>query len=259
MASSPWYETSFAIAIIGSIIAIVGQLGGTLIPIMWGPESVSDFAVYADDPAVTLLPNQNQLFTSIYVEDLHSFLRPYMHAIHLITVGQPESINIDFSKGDHLTGTNEVEMVISRKSNQTTPSGKYLVDIVGLGGDGKERNCSVLLYIPSVPLSETYNVTIASALKNDRGLNITIYNNGTTAMNLTDWKLATDNRNTIYIIPVFTLKSKASVTIHSQEGNDTVGNLYGSNFTLDGTHEVRLLDDDGSLAYDYILSATPMG
>ena len=243
MASDPWYEMPLTIAIVGSIIAVVGQLSGTVIPIMWGPESVSDFAIYVSATKVTLYPYQNQVITSVAVKDLHSFLRPYMHTIHLMADNPPKGINIEFTKGD-LRGSSITGMVISHKPNQIIPSGKYLLNIVALGGDGKKRKCAVRLIIPFVRSSEKYNVTIANVQKDDHGLNVAIVNNGTTAMNLTDWKLVTDNKAT-YIFHNFTLKSKSLITVHSHGGNDIAKDLYGSNFASDGTHEIRLKDDDG--------------
>lgn len=41
----PWYENVLLLAVAGSIIAVIGQLAGTIIPIMYGPEDISDFFI----------------------------------------------------------------------------------------------------------------------------------------------------------------------------------------------------------------------
>ncbi len=43
--SRPWYENALLLAVAGSIIAVVGQLGGTVIPLKYGPTDISDFSI----------------------------------------------------------------------------------------------------------------------------------------------------------------------------------------------------------------------
>jgi len=43
-----WYENALLLAIAGSVIAVMGQLAGTLLPIMYGPQDVSDFSINID-------------------------------------------------------------------------------------------------------------------------------------------------------------------------------------------------------------------
>lgn len=95
------------------------------------------------------------------------------------------------------------------------------------------------------------NVTIINALKEGEALHVLVANNETTAMDLTSWKLTTDNNNSTFVFPVFMLKPKAVVTIHTHKGNNTATDLYGSNFMWNGTHEIKLLDKNGTMVYDY--------
>jgi Lamin Tail Domain len=108
---------------------------------------------------------------------------------------------------------------------------------------------------PSISI-QTYNITIANALKEGEALHVLMANNGTAAANLANWKLVTDNQNLSYTFPIFTLMPKAIVTIHTHNGTNAVSDLYGSNFIWDGTHDIKLLDNNGMLIYDYRI-ATP--
>jgi len=53
-ASRSWYENALLLAVAGSVIAVIGQLAGTVIPIMYGPEDVSDFSIGVDPVEGTL-------------------------------------------------------------------------------------------------------------------------------------------------------------------------------------------------------------
>ncbi len=104
----------------------------------------------------------------------------------------------------------------------------------------------------------TGNVTIKDALKEGDVLHVIVANNGTTAMNLTNWRLVTDNQNATFVFPVFMLKPSAVVTIHAHKNNNTATDLFGSNFLWNGTREIRLLDDSGMMVYDYHIGASAM-
>lgn len=106
--------------------------------------------------------------------------------------------------------------------------------------------------------STKLNVTIVNALEEGEALHVLVANNETTAANLTSWRLMTDNNNSTFTFPVFTLKPKAVVTIHTHKRNNTATDLYGSNFMWNGTHEVKLFDKSGSLVYDYRIGVQPV-
>ena len=97
----------------------------------------------------------------------------------------------------------------------------------------------------------TTNVTIVKALQEGTAMHVWVANNGTAAANLTNWKLVTDNNMSTFTFPVFTLNPNAVVTIHAHKGNNTATDLYGSNFTWNGTHDVKLLNMSGMQVYDY--------
>lgn len=103
-------------------------------------------------------------------------------------------------------------------------------------------------------MAGTANVTIANALKEGTALHVLVANNGTTAADLTSWKLMTDNNST-FTFPAFMLKPNAIVTVHTHKGNNTATDLYGSNFMWNGTQEIKLLDENGMQVYDYRISA----
>jgi predicted metal-dependent enzyme (double-stranded beta helix superfamily) len=101
------------------------------------------------------------------------------------------------------------------------------------------------------------NIGIANALKEGDALHVLVANNGTNAANLANWRLVTDNRNLTFTFPIFTLMPKTMVTIHTHKGNNTVSDLYGSNFMWNGTNEIKLLDANGKLVYDYRIGLHP--
>ncbi len=103
----------------------------------------------------------------------------------------------------------------------------------------------------------TTNVTIVKALQEGTALHVLVANNDTTAVNLTNWKLMTDNNQSTFTFPVFTLNPRAVVTIHTHKGNNSATDLYGSNFMWNGTHEIKLLNMNGMQVYDYRISSQP--
>jgi hypothetical protein len=110
----------------------------------------------------------------------------------------------------------------------------------------------------SVP-TQTHNISIANALKEGDALHVLVANNGINAIDLANWKLVTDNQNLAFTFPIFTLMPRTMVTIHTHKGNNTVSDLYGSNFMWNGTNEIKLLDNNGMLVYDYRIGAGPSG
>jgi hypothetical protein len=145
---NPWYENALLLAIAGSIIAVTGQLAGTVIPIMYGPQDVSDFSINIDPISYTIPSNENAEFsTKIAIEDLHSILRHYRFKIILNILNIPDNMAIvlnqygplEFSAGD----TTEI---IFRTSPQNF-SFTCPIIIQGIGGDGKIRNATLYLNV----------------------------------------------------------------------------------------------------------------
>ncbi len=123
------------------------------------------------------------------------------------------------------------------------------------GGNKEPTQISSPIQIGGSVPTQLRNINIANALKEGYALHVLVANNETTAADLTNWKLVTDNQNLSFTFPVFTLMPKAVVTIHSHEGNNTASDLYGSNFMWNGTSEIKLIDNNGMLAYDYRIGA----
>ncbi len=103
-----------------------------------------------------------------------------------------------------------------------------------------------------------HNVTIVNALKEGTALHVLVANNATTEMNLTNWRVVTDNNNATFTFPIFMLEQGKIVTIHTHKNNNTAEDLFGSNFMWNGTNEIKLLDDHGSLVSDYHIGVSPM-
>lgn len=114
---------------------------------------------------------------------------------------------------------------------------------------------NVQAQIPSSNNASNTNITIANALKEGTALHVLVANNGTNTSDLTNWKLVTDNNNSAFTFPSFMLKPNAIVTVHTHKGNNTATDLYGSNFMWNGTHEIKLLNNNGMLVYDYRIKA----
>ncbi len=82
-AKKPWYENALLITLVGSVIVLVGQLAGTIFPIMYGPYDFSDFYIAADPIAYIIPINKYDLKGDIYSWDSHPILRPYQSEIYL--------------------------------------------------------------------------------------------------------------------------------------------------------------------------------
>jgi hypothetical protein len=101
-----------------------------------------------------------------------------------------------------------------------------------------------------------HNVTISKLLKEGDALHVLVANNGTIAANLMAWKLTLNKGVNEYIFPSFTLDPNSVVTVHTHKNVNTATDLYGSNFTWNGTREVELIDQTGKLVNEYALPTT---
>lgn len=98
-----------------------------------------------------------------------------------------------------------------------------------------------------------YNVAISKVLKESDALHVLVANNGTIAAVLTDWKLTLNKGASEYIFPSFTLNPNSMVTVHTHKNANTATDLYGSNFSWNGTRDVELIDQTGKLVSEYEL------
>ncbi len=97
----PWYDNALLLTIAGSIIVVIGQLAGTVIPIMCGPQDISDFNIDLD-PMTDLIdvknsaPDGQYVNVNITIEDLHKFLRPYIFKIQFKASGPINDTYVTF-------------------------------------------------------------------------------------------------------------------------------------------------------------------
>jgi hypothetical protein len=158
---NPWYENALLLAIAGSIIAVIGQLAGTLIPIMYGPQDVSDFSINIDPiSSYNILPISNDDFRDVVdvhiaFEDIHPFLRPYRFKIILKMLGIPKGayVNVPSLPTEYRAGDTTV-MSINCHQNV---SGYFPILIQGIGGDGRVRNAT--FYLSRYKKDQSGNVT----------------------------------------------------------------------------------------------------
>ena len=151
----PWYENALLLAIAGSIIAVIGQLAGTVIPIMYGPADVSDFLIGVDPVEGTLLlfPENNAYafdppYWHIKVEDSHAHLRPYKFGVLLKSFLEPEGVTLTFHLPEiHPNEVSRMNFTISRSAIHSLKDGGYPITIQGAGGDGRKHNTTFFLNV----------------------------------------------------------------------------------------------------------------
>lgn len=156
------------IAIIGSIIVVVGQLFGTIFPIWLGPD-LSDYNLISDPIYHLILykidvnvdgynitchaANTNTISVSstISVASLHR-LHNYNREIYLYVEDPPgfeSSVsNPVIRTGQTVSLTTNINMshIIESKHNLLEGK-KYPITIQGIGADGKKRNCTIVIDI----------------------------------------------------------------------------------------------------------------
>jgi len=149
-----WYENALLIALAGSVIAVIGQLAGTVIPIMYGPADISDFIVSTEPIGHEVDREYNNSADTIFlgqavikVDDLHPYLRPYRFSVRLQTVQSPPGLNINIEypelKPPYYT---RMYYEVTNK----VPEGQHQIIIQGLGGDGRKHNTTFYLKVREV-------------------------------------------------------------------------------------------------------------
>jgi hypothetical protein len=98
-----------------------------------------------------------------------------------------------------------------------------------------------------------YNVTISKALQDGDALDVVVANDGTAPASLMDWKLTLNKGVNTFIFPNFAINPNTIVTIHANTGANTAADLFGSNFSWNGTRDVELLDQTGMQVSEYTL------
>lgn len=90
-----WSENALLVTVAGSLIVIIGQLAGTIIPIMYGPEDISDYSISISPIASEIYLDENEttewknvmgyraFIANVSVDDFHKWLRPYRYNVAL--------------------------------------------------------------------------------------------------------------------------------------------------------------------------------
>jgi hypothetical protein len=153
--SRSWYENALLLAVAGSLIAVIGQLAGTVIPIMYGPQDVSDFSIGVDpvEGTMFLFPdnysfklNPPDWYVKVY--DAHPLLRPYQFGVLLKSSEEPNGMTLDFHLPEVRPGhVSRMNFTISDSTMSSLKDGGYPITIQGIGGDGKRRNTTFYLNV----------------------------------------------------------------------------------------------------------------
>ena len=98
-----------------------------------------------------------------------------------------------------------------------------------------------------------YNVTISKALKEGDALDVVVANDGTAPASLMDWKLTLNKGVNTFTFPNFAINPNTVITIHANTSANTATDLFGSNFSWNGTRDVELLDQTGKQVSEYTL------
>jgi hypothetical protein len=136
-----WYENALLLAVAGSIIAVIGQLAGTVIPIMYGPQDASDFTINIDPINHIAIVNESmRVSVNVTADDFHPFLRPYRFKIFLRALGAPKGVRIKFDPPEiRAKGTSYLDI----SSNGIFEDSSIVIQ--GVGADGRTRNATFYL------------------------------------------------------------------------------------------------------------------
>jgi hypothetical protein len=158
----PWYENALLLTVAGSIIVVTGQLAGTVIPIIWGPEDISDFSINLDrtfsivevQPRLTSIDKISSSAgpVNVTIEDLHSVLRPYRFNVNLQAFSDVSGIYVSFRNPKTREVTQEAKagetLYVGIFTNITKP-GYYPIKFQGTGSGERKRNATFYLWVTS--------------------------------------------------------------------------------------------------------------
>ena len=136
----------------------------------------------------------------------------------------------------------EAGIVQTTPTSETPSQGAFAVGVNQTTSTGETTSQT------SYTISTARNdVTISKVIKESDALHVIVANNGTAPANLTTWKLTLNNGTNTYLFPSFMLQPMAMVTVHTHMNANTSTDLYGSNFTWNGTRDVELIDSMGKM------------
>ena len=142
----------------------------------------------------------------------------------------------------------EAGIVQTTPTTETPSQGAFVVGVNQTTSTGETP-----LQVSNTGLTVENDVTISKVIKESDALHVIVANNGTAPANLTAWKLDLNNGTNTYLFPNFTLQPMAAVTVHAHMNANTPTDLYGSNFTWNGTRDVELIDSMGKMVSEYSL------
>jgi hypothetical protein len=153
----PWYESMFwgplAIALAGAFIAASVQFTAIVLPIYFGPSTLSDFSIMTDPGMDNIDISDNtgsiNISENIIVTDIYPWwIKPYRHPVYVKLIGLfPKGVLVHLKnspRSGHLPLT--IPMII-QIDNSSYESGEYEIQIQATGEDGLIRNCTYFLNI----------------------------------------------------------------------------------------------------------------
>jgi hypothetical protein len=142
------------ITIAGSIIVVIGQLAGTIIPIMFGPEDISDFSISANPTYIYFnkSPGLDSLVrnAAVKIEDFHPYIRPYRYYIYLNIIEKPNEVVATVLSPVKIKTGEVSNLKIFYRSEGNIYS--LPITIQGIGEDGKTHNMTI--YLSAYPFKD---------------------------------------------------------------------------------------------------------
>lgn len=153
----PWYENALLLAAAGSIIVVIGQLAGTVIPLMCGPDDISDFSINLDRTYSLIQVHNNSLPepddagpVNITIEDLHPILRPYKFNVNVQALGNSSDIYVRCKNLKTQAITQEAKpgdtLYVGIFTN-IIKAGYYPIIFQGTGSGERKRNATFYLWV----------------------------------------------------------------------------------------------------------------
>jgi hypothetical protein len=161
-----WYDKPFMVALVGSILIIIGNIVTTVMPMLYQD---SDFYITIDKGYVEPDPNEippelialgyfnnvtylektirflkiRPISAHVSVNNTHRWLKEYNYRVYLKAISVPKNVTIFFyPNNQEPTFTTNMSIFIGELNNSIID---YPVTIQGIGEDGRIRNCTFYL------------------------------------------------------------------------------------------------------------------
>lgn len=148
----PWYESPFwgplTIAVIGSIIILIGQFASIVLPIYLGPD-VSDYNIICTpsyfEITSTSPKNVEPINCTISIISLHP-LQKYTRQVYLAVINPPGFSTFSHPCNQALYAGQSTNMRFVANKSSLNSGGSYPIVIQAAGADGKRRNCTIIAH-----------------------------------------------------------------------------------------------------------------